>query len=535
MDTGTFITVYNVILFLAVIVATWIVAVTWRWRRVPGSTSLMIQMAGEGIWTLCYALQLSGFIHPASQPNFWGKLLFVGVVMVPGAFLVWVARYTKRDAWVNSRTIALLCIEPVVFNLLIWTDPWHGWFSGTYTTTGQLGIAFWLHTLYSYVLLMIGAVMLILNWLQMQPAYRKQAFLVLLGLPISTAANVVTVAYLMPQLRIDLSPLGFLAAGAIFTYAQLRHRLFDILPVARHKVMDGMRDGVMVLDNDDRIIDMNPAAKAMLGTSLRAAQGMSAQTVIPAWQEFLREGAGNEDGSIELLMETDDNRHLDLTLTVMRDQRSQPGGKLMILRDVTHVKKIEDDLRLTNLRLTQKLGEIESLQAKLQEQAIRDPLTGLYNRRFLEETLSRELAQASRAHEPMSLAMLDLDHFKNINDTYGHDVGDLFLKALADMLEKQTRGGDVACRYGGEEFIVVMPGAPLEIAAARINEFRQAFGAVKINAGGTSISATFSAGVAGFPLHGADEKTIITTADHALYAAKASGRNRVIVAQREFL
>ncbi len=535
MTAETIKIIYSVILFLAVVVATWIVVVTWRWRRVPGAKSLMVQMIGEGWWTLCYALQLSSFFHPSSDPFFWSKLMFLGVVMVPAGFLMWTARYTKRDGWVNSRTVALLCVEPILFNLIIWTDSWHGLFSGNYLQTGKLGVAFNLHTLYSYILILIATVMIVLNWLQMPPAYKKQSFLVLLGLIISTMANVLTVLVMLPKLKLDLSPLGFLFAGVTFTYAQLRHRLFDIMPVARHAVVEGMRDGVMVLDNDSRIIDMNPAAQKMLGSTIGASLGNLAASALPVWAEIERKIAGQPEANLEFYLDEDEKRHIDLNMTIMHDKRNQPGGKLVILRDITHVRKIEGDLRETNKELLRKIEEIEALQQQLRQQAIHDPLTGLYNRRFLEETLGRELAQAQRIHESMSLAMIDIDRFKSINDTYGHGVGDLFLIALGDMLEHKTRAGDVACRYGGEEFIVVMPGAPLEVAAKRINEFRQAFSALKIDVAGQSISVTFSAGVAGFPLHGTDEKTIIAEADRALYGAKEAGRNRVIVAQREFM
>lgn len=533
MTVETFKIVYAVILFLSVAVATWIVLVTWRWRRVPGSQSLMVQMIGQGFWTLCYALQLSSFVHPASEPYFWGKLIFLGVVLVPAGFLVWTARYTKKDGWVSPFTIALLCIEPVVFNLMVWTDHWHGLFSGTYVSTGKLGIAFMVHTLYSYVLLLIGAVMLVMNWLQMPPAYKKQSFLVLLGLILSFAANALTIA-LLPVLRLDFSPLGFMIAGAIFTYAQLRHRLFDIMPVARHRVVDGMRDGVVVTDNDSRVIDMNPSAQKLLGTTLGSALGRPVADVLPVWKDMEQQLISENDAHLEFFMDNDERHSIDLTMTVMQDRRNQPGGMLAILRDVTHVKKIEKDLRETNKELTRKIEEIQALQEMLRQQAIRDPLTGLYNRRFLEETLARELAQAVRVNEPLSVAMMDIDLFKSINDTYGHPVGDLFLMALGDLLAHKIRGGDVACRFGGEEFVVVMPGASLEAAALRVNEFRQAFGAQALNIDGKEIRVTFSAGVAGFPLHGSDDKSIMAAADHALYAAKEAGRNRVIVAQREF-
>jgi len=525
---------YGVLLLLAMLVATWIVAVTWRWRRVPGSPALMIQMIGEGWWTFCYALQMFSFVHPAAEPFFWSKMTFWGVVMIPAGFLVWTSRYTGNDRWVTPWTIALLCIEPVVFNLLVWTDSRHGLFSGTFLLNGRLGVAFYLHTLYSYLLLLAGAALLVLHWLRLPPSYKKQALLVLSGLVGSSIFNVMSVLVTGPLLRLDISPLGFMIAGAIFTYAQLRHRLFDIMPVARHAVVDGMRDGVVVLDKDNRIVDLNPAAQTMLHVRLEESLGKMAGAVLPGWADIEREAAAGDEAVMEYRLDEAANRRIEMHRTVMRDKRNQPGGKLILLRDVTHLKNIEQALRETNTALLLKIAEIEALQAKLKEQAIRDPLTGLYNRRFLNETLSRELAQAVRSQRPLSLAMIDLDRFKNINDTYGHEAGDQFLKALGDLLLEQTRFGDVACRFGGEEFVVVLPGAPLEIAAIRVNQMRQFFAVRKIAIRGTALSVTFSAGVAGFPEHGSDDASLLAEADRALYAAKAAGRNRVIAGDRAY-
>ena len=294
MTAETFKIAYGVILLLAMAVATWIVVVIWRWRKVPGAAPLMVQMTGEGVWTLCYALFLFAFIHPAAEPFFWTKMMFLGVVMVPGGFLVWTARYTERDGWVTPYTIALLCIEPVIFNIMIWTDHWHHLFSGNYLTTGKLGVAFNVHTLYSYTLLLIGAAMLVMHWLQLPPAYKKQSSWVLLGLIVASLANVLTVVFL-PVLRLDFTPLGFVFAGIAFTYAQLRHRLFDLMPVARSAIIDHMNEGVMVLDADGRIIDLNPAAQSMLGFTLQASMGKVATETFPIWAEIERKAASRPE------------------------------------------------------------------------------------------------------------------------------------------------------------------------------------------------------------------------------------------------
>jgi diguanylate cyclase (GGDEF)-like protein/PAS domain S-box-containing protein len=176
-------------------------------------------------------------------------------------------------------------------------------------------------------------------------------------------------------------------------------------------------------------------------------------------------------------------------------------------------------------------GKLLQLQKELEEQAIRDSLTGLYNRRFLDETLTRELSRAERDKYSVSVVMLDLDHFKMFNDTYGHDVGDMMLKQLGKLLSSQVRAGDIACRFGGEEFVVVMPKASLSVARQRANDWRMKFESQILIHEGEVLSATLSAGVAVYPLHGTSSDEIIRKADQAMYAAKAAGRNMVIMAE----
>ena len=193
-------------------------------------------------------------------------------------------------------------------------------------------------------------------------------------------------------------------------------------------------------------------------------------------------------------------------------------------------RKTERNLRKANKHLILYLTEIQVLQAKLSEQAIRDPLTSLYNRRYLEETIEREVHRADRENLPLSIIMLDLDHFKQVNDTYGHDAGDLMLKMLSGLLQKECRKGDVACRYGGEEFCIIMPGAPLEIASERAERWRILFSQQSMKYKNKTVHATASFGVATYPHHGLDGRQVIASADQALYVAKQNGRNQVMLA-----
>jgi diguanylate cyclase (GGDEF)-like protein/PAS domain S-box-containing protein len=171
------------------------------------------------------------------------------------------------------------------------------------------------------------------------------------------------------------------------------------------------------------------------------------------------------------------------------------------------------------------------LREALRTQSVKDPLTGLYNRRYLEEMLDREIRRAVRATQPLGILMLDLDHFKNFNDTYGHDAGDTVLKEAASFLTKSVRLEDIACRFGGEEFVVILPTADLNSARMRAERIRSRVRELTVLHQGSSLGRiTVSIGVAALPVNGTSAKELLEAADAALYRAKREGRDRVVVA-----
>jgi diguanylate cyclase (GGDEF)-like protein/PAS domain S-box-containing protein len=203
---------------------------------------------------------------------------------------------------------------------------------------------------------------------------------------------------------------------------------------------------------------------------------------------------------------------LDRALELLREAR----GRLA----VTVAERIA--LALANLRL----------RDTLRSQSILDPLTGLFNRRYMEETLDLELARAARGRRAIGIIMLDIDHFKPLNDSRGHDAGDVLLRELAGLLMARVREGDIACRYGGEEFVLIMPEAPLELARRRAEELREAVRQLHVPyRGGIIGPITVSAGVAAFPEHGKTSAALVHAADSALYRAKNEGRDRVRIAE----
>ncbi len=218
---------------------------------------------------------------------------------------------------------------------------------------------------------------------------------------------------------------------------------------------------------------------------------------------------------------------LTLYLTALGQVAFSRILRLRLTREALQVR--ERELMEANDALHRNLREIDELQEQLREQANRDPLTGLYNRRYLDSTLERELARCKRGGTPLALILIDIDHFKQVNDTYGHQAGDEVLLRLAAMLASMARAGDVACRYGGEEFLLLMPTMPLASARERAEALRAAFADMEVSFGAFKLRTTVSVGIAAYPGHGISADELIRNADTALYRAKNLGRNRVEV------
>jgi|GEM_PF-4106677 len=185
------------------------------------------------------------------------------------------------------------------------------------------------------------------------------------------------------------------------------------------------------------------------------------------------------------------------------------------------------ELRIANEMMQEQLEQIHQLQVMIKDEAIRDPLTGLFNRRYLEETLAREIARANREDYDICFMLLDIDHFKKLNDAYGHSTGDFALKLLAEQLNSGVRAAGIPCRMGGEEFLLVLPGIPNEVARLRAEYFRDQVQATQIPYGEESLTMTVSIGLASYPKNGETWEQLYDAVDQALYRAKQNGRNRV--------
>lgn len=300
------------------------------------------------------------------------------------------------------------------------------------------------------------------------------------------------------------------------------------------QLFEAESDAILLVENGSgRILEANAAAERLYGYGADELRAMTNDQLSaePEATRAVTQSSPIDFGRVvripNRLHRRRDGSVFPVEITGRFFELAGQGVHIAAIRDISARIETENALRDANEQLTRHVEEIEELQATLREQAIRDALSGLFNRRFLEETCTRELARAQREGYPVALAMFDLDLFKRINDTYGHSAGDEVIVALARLLQQHARSSDTACRFGGEEFVLLLPGVDLETAASRVEELRRTFADTVVAFGAFRLRATVSAGVAAYPVHGRSTHELVARADEALYAAKRSGRNRV--------
>ncbi|HEX7621492.1 MAG TPA: GAF domain-containing protein [Anaerolineales bacterium] len=290
-------------------------------------------------------------------------------------------------------------------------------------------------------------------------------------------------------------------------------------------------DAVFILDIKGKHLEVNQRAADLLGYTVEELTQLSAMDISAQKKQTEHILERLKNGEIIPLYERDfikkngEKVTVEINAELVCDDNGVPIHIQSVARDISERNQNEAVLRTANQKLRNQLVEIEMLHTQLQEQATRDSLTGLYNRRYLEESLVREFQRAEREKSTVCLIMLDIDRFKAFNDTYGHDAGDLLLKKLGEILQSDVRGSDISCRFGGEEFLIVMPGTQLKKGHERAEHLRTSFLSLDIVHLGVKLNATLSIGVAVFPRHGDTWEKVLHAADQAMYAAKLAGRN----------
>jgi diguanylate cyclase (GGDEF)-like protein len=522
----------------AAIVAVTTALLAWRRRdRTPAATALAVTMSGVAVWSASSAL-IYASASTVIRDSYPALLMAAVGLVVAGIYGL--ARSVVDPSWRSTRcTLVLLAVEPVVMVVLAALPATrdlvlagHGPGGTGVEQQATLGPAFAVHTLYSYALIGVSYLRLARRWKTAAGVFRRQIGVLLLAAMFGTVGNVLTIVLQLDGRGADLTPLFFLVTGLGNCWAVLRLGFLELVPVAREQVVDTVPDAVLVVDRDQVLLDANPAARRLL---LRLQPDLSESDMIgrPV-PEFADPSALAGVVRAELrdghrVAEVAPGLWLDVQTTPIGGPQGRALGQIVVIRDVSEQQARQAAVEELNRQLAEQLRVIDQLRAELAEEAVRDPLTGLHNRRHLDQVLAGGLDTAG-ADEGLAVVTLDIDHFKAVNDRFGHAAGDTVLTAVARLLQASVRDGDTAVRLGGEEFLVLLPGADRGQALRRAEEMRRGVAAVVHALGGERIQVTVSAGVAVGPDDGTSTGTLLEAADRALYLAKAAGRDRVVAA-----
>lgn len=489
------------------------------------------------VWNFGYAMIT--VVPSLEAKRFWLRFENIGIMLLPVFWFLFTVQYTRNDRWLTRITGSLFFIVPLITLLFIWSDRWfHLYYSSIQPVSGNIGPLViergpWypFPTTHAYFLIALCIILLVLRAVQYRNIYRRQMFALLGAALLPISVNVFYQSALSfssnPFIRVDLTPISFTLSAALIAFGVFGLRLFDLVPIARYTVLEHIPEMVFVLDVRDRVLDANTVAQKMLGKQMDEIIGKDPLDVFKEWPQLINRFLTSDGVREEIQIPGDPPRTLELNIFALYNRFQGVNGRVIVAHDITEHKWLENDLKHANETLKIQLAEIEALRAKLQEQAIRDPLTDVYNRRYMAESLDQELARAARDQYPVTVVIMDMDHFKNFNDSYGHRCGDVVLQAFARFLIDHTRRSDVVCRYGGEEFVILMPNASMQDGYERVETWRQVFSETAIDYDSMKFSATFSAGLATFPEHGLTGDAILQAADRALYQSKNNGRNRV--------
>lgn len=477
-------------------------------------------MVSVFLYSLGYMLELSGY--SAETIFFALKIEYLGIPFIPVFWFLFAYEYNRYK--IKSRVLyAALFVLPVITVVLLYTNSYHHLYysefgvddSGPFPVA-SFGKGVWYYVQFAYAqLLSFAGVVLFYAMTRKAGGYRKKQ------------ANAIFLASLLPWCGNFLEQLGITLPGIdmepfyltlpipVFSIAMTRLLMFNIAPIARAKVFETMRTPVLVLDKDFNIADYNQFASRVLPELRQEAIGLNAYEVFGEHEAFMDkiQTMGEEPVDVEFFHDGE-ALYFSVSTTKIVSSSGRGLGFAVLLYDITE-----------NRRLLKKLHKMASM----------DALTQVYGRRFFVETCMVEVNRVSRYGGRLAFLLIDIDHFKRVNDTYGHLAGDLVLQNVTKTFRNVLRASDVVGRYGGEEFAILLPETDVEGARNLAERLRSEVENTVSVYEGNRIGVTVSVGIAYFTIDACQAETngkalldkLLQEADKALYRAKEKGRNQV--------
>ncbi len=358
-------------LLLSAIIAAFLGWIAYKRRKIPGATPFLFFAATAGIWALAQAFEVIAIDQ--SIKLFWAQVEYLGIAGIGVAWLIFTLDYTRQQRWISKWFLAILLVIPTITVILAWTNNWHHllWTRITPNSNSagfiyifEHGAWYWVHTFYTYLTLLAGMSLLLWVIVRSPQLYRKQVGGLLAGIAVPIVYNIFYLLGISPMEGMDLTPVTFILAGAIFSFNIFYLRLFDLVPVARAVLVEHVVDGVVVLDSQNRVVDLNPAALELLQHSTEALLGQPADIVFATWPNLLERLYVSTDTQVEIEHSSQKNlddlslerrdalyqrdriteggglRYYEVHITPLYD-RTRISGRLLILRDITDRKLAE--------------------------------------------------------------------------------------------------------------------------------------------------------------------------------------------------
>jgi diguanylate cyclase (GGDEF)-like protein/PAS domain S-box-containing protein len=483
----------------------------WPRNPAPGAKPLIGILAAVMLWSF-------GYIIEFLNNHMAGKLIainisYIGVVTLPVMGFIFALQFTHSDRWLTSRRMLLLFVIPLITLVLLWTGKYHNLMlydlhltiDGPFMlVANQYGLWFWVFVTYSYALLIIGMLVLVHRLFSPPRLFQDQAIYLIIAVAVPAIANIEYLSPFLPIPQADWTPAAFAVSAICLTFAISRHGLLDVLPVARESAIELMNEGFAVVDDKGRIVDINKAMCEITGLKQSDLHGQPLPAVIVNQLNAGGDYLNISEEHIEIALDQKDGLHYYSTHVSLLQRGRGTRSHVLILYDITERKKNEEAIK---------------------QIAYYDSLTGLPNRSLFSDRAEMALAEAGRYKRKLAVMIVDIDKFKAVNDTYGHDAGDQVLQDIAARLTHAVRKVDTVSRLGGDEFLVLLPEIANEEIVDRIAHriIREAVTPFNFNA--TDIHLTISIGISLYPEDSEDLNTLVKYADTAMYYVKQTGRN----------
>lgn len=521
------------VLLLFLVAAVTLLLTVYCALRYGGAQAKFLAGAFASVGIMALSAALSALSATPETADIWlSKSRFIGVVSAPVFLLLFVLAHEQhRSRWLSAPRILALMVIPCITLAVAWSNERHGWFfehvdyvrygDFLFRESWKAGTWFWAHTAYSYALLVWVIVLLVQNIRQARYPWRGQAMMLFVGALFPVLTNIIALMHIAPGPALDLTSFGLTATALTFFWALYHYRLLHILPMAGEQILENMQDAVLVVDSRGRIIHANPALLGLLGLeSLAAVLGETMDEVLPQWLKGQERVSGDRRRKTFVVSDGQEHYYQVNSAPLYWKNQGKEIGNIILLHDIT-------ELTHTMQERERLIGALKNTQSELEVLATTDALTDLYNRRFFYENAEQEFERSARYQRPLSVIMLDVDHFKRINDTYGHVVGDQILRAIADTIKGSVRNVDLLARFGGEEFIVLLPETGQSEALCLAERILNRVKACAVLHEGKRIATTVSAGIADIMGSDGNLEDLIRRADAALYQAKEKGRDRI--------